>query len=81
MERYDGWLFLADRYRYAKPLISLMESMTHREYELRLEWLKRHSELITGKLSPKSRPAATKEEATLWAKAKWLPALGLHKKK
>jgi len=58
-----------------------MRSMTHREYEVRMEWLKKNSELITGKSSTKSRPPATKEEAALWAKAKWLPMLGLHKKK
>jgi hypothetical protein len=37
--RYGGWLTLADRYRWTRPLVELMRSMTQREYDLRMAWI------------------------------------------
>jgi len=44
VRRYDDWLMLADRYRHRGPLVEMMESMTHREFEARLEWIRQERE-------------------------------------
>jgi hypothetical protein len=44
VKRYDGWLMLADRYRFSGSLVDLMRLMTHREFKARLEWIKQEKE-------------------------------------